>query len=358
MSRQDLYPALQMTGACNKRCKACIRPPDENVHQLRWQDFQAYLADLSRFSTAMHIRYQFVTGGEPTLWRDGDVDIIDVLAAISALDFVETIVMPTNGRLFEDEVSAQDFVERLSARIERPVAVGVSVADFQENLVDGKCAALENLTRACCQTESKVVPVALVTVAVDDDPTEQLSSLLPQVFQRVVALAPMGAGEALAARCPSLLLSGRDKGSLGAFLPHMRRDAQQKLGVSAVEFDSMANQELVDRMSLHNNCGRSPFVDSHWHYCLPMADDSAYDLGAVGAATPSRIDDIVQKRPYLSGVQERGVVTSLMRERDGLSRDVRDRVDGMLGQPTPVAYRGCLLCKSFQTCIASAEAGA
>jgi hypothetical protein len=142
--KRSLFPALQLTDACNKNCVACLRSPDATMHHLHYTDFQKYLDDLRRLSQDFTIGYQFVTGGEPTLWKHAGKDIIDVLAELRALGFIGIVTMPSNGKLFEDLPAARAWLSRLSERLDGPIVLGLSVSTFQENLTGGRCQALDN----------------------------------------------------------------------------------------------------------------------------------------------------------------------------------------------------------------------
>ncbi|MBT3222425.1 MAG: hypothetical protein HN348_25410, partial [Proteobacteria bacterium] len=77
--RPNIFPALQLTDRCNKNCAACLRSPESTKHHLSYAEIEAYIEDLGRLSAAYRIAFQFTTGGEPTIWKDGDKTIVDVL---------------------------------------------------------------------------------------------------------------------------------------------------------------------------------------------------------------------------------------------------------------------------------------
>lgn len=348
MSSPRLFPALQITSACNKRCKSCLRPSGEKPRKMSEEALFSYLSDLSACSASREIKYQFVTGGEPTLWRDSGLDIVDALAAFHGLDCIGILTMPTNGKRFEDLDYTRDFIGRLSKKASRPTVIGVSIATYQENLTDSGYTALDNLLSVCADGQAKAVPIILVTLSVDDDTYDRLDKIYPQVYKRVTALAPLGVASR-STQCPGLDLGSSDKAPLGAFLPHFKRDVMGKLRLSESEFYALSNDVLLDRLSLFNNCGDSPFIDDRWHYCLPYREDARFDLGPVGAIEADCFDRFLQANPVIRAIRENGIVTAARAYRHALSASSAEKLDGLLNgkQSVSVAYRGCMLCKKL-----------
>ncbi|HPX91069.1 MAG TPA: hypothetical protein PKZ93_06100, partial [Spirochaetota bacterium] len=85
-----LYPALQITNTCNKQCKGCLREANSYHYKMSYECFKSYLIDLQRLSESNLIKYQFVTGGEPTIWKDNEMDITDAIINLFKLNIIET----------------------------------------------------------------------------------------------------------------------------------------------------------------------------------------------------------------------------------------------------------------------------
>ncbi len=345
----NIYPALQLTDACNKRCRVCLRVPGEKIHHLTRESFTRYLEDLERVSKVYTIGFQFVTGGEPTIWKDDSMDVTDIFTALSRLRKIRSITMPTNGKRLENEAFAEDFLGKVSRGVDHTVIIGLSVAEYQENLIDGRCKALDHLMVQTRKPGNKIMPVALVTLFKQDDTDQILKKNYPEVFQRVTPLAPMGAGEKEMDDCPSLSLSGNDKSGLGSFLPYFQRDVTSRLKIKDEEFTDMPNREIMNRLSLFAHCGRSPFIDNTWHYCLPFRENPDFDLAPVGAMKETTLDSFLEKTPFLQRIRRLGVLGAVESYRDKLTHETRDKLDHMLGPDhhVSIAYRGCMICKEL-----------
>ena len=346
---QILYPAIQMTNGCNKQCRGCLRSANTSSQKTDFTSFLKYSDDLKSLSTAYIPEYQFVTGGEPTIWKSDGKDIVDVLITLSDLNIIGTIFMPTNGKVFEDMTFARNFFKRLSSGVNNKVTVGISISEYQENLGESGYIALDNLIRLSKEPGMKIYPLIMVTLSVDDDTDKRLAKLYPGVFQRVTPFAPLGDASDMTDRAPSLNLAGKKKDSLGAYLPHFKKDVIQKLQISAGEFDTLTNVEIIDKLSLHAHCGTSPFIDNKWHYCLPFKDDPRFDLCGIGEMKAGTIDNFLDNAGLLNCIRAEGLLSGIEEHKNDLTPETRDRLETLFitGAGVPVAYRGCMACKAL-----------
>jgi len=344
-----LYPALQITNTCNKQCKGCLREANSYHYKMSYECFKSYLIDLQRLSESNLIKYQFVTGGEPTIWKDNEMDITDAIINLFKLNIIETVSMPTNGKVFEDLSFTRDFFKKISSQIEKPLIVGISISQYQENLSDNGYIALDNLITVSKEPNMKIIPVILVTIGVDDNTSDILKKIYPNVLQRVVPLAPLGDGEEFEDICPSLSLYGNDKESLGSFLPHFKNDVIQKLKISERDFDTFPNSSLIDLLSLYSHCGDSPFIDDRWHYCLPFKDDPEFTLCNVGEMREGTISDFIENYDVLKCIRAEGILSAVDEHKEELSSECRDKLSYLYSKETKlsVAYRGCMVCKKM-----------
>lgn len=346
---ERIYPALQLTDACNKRCRVCLRVPGEKVHHMTRDMFERYLEDVHRVSGRFDIGFQFVTGGEPTIWKDDGLDVADVISALSKTGKIRSITLPTNGKRLENEAFAEPLLARISHGAAQTVIVGLSVAEYQENLIDGRCKALDNLTVQARRPGNTIMPIALVTLLKKDDTDQVLKQNYPDVFQRVTPLAPMGAGENEMSECPSVSLGSSDKSNLGSFLPYFRRDVASRLNIKQDEFNDVPNRHIMNTLSFSSHCGRSPFIDNVWHYCLPFRENPDFDLAPVGGMMENTLDDFLGKKEFLRRIRSLGVLNAVESYRAQLKPRTRQKLDDLTGPDTQVsvAYRGCMICKKI-----------
>ncbi|MBF0441814.1 MAG: hypothetical protein HQK54_07925 [Oligoflexales bacterium] len=349
-SKEKFYPAIQLTSACNKQCSACLRDANRSDQKTSWKTFSLYLEDLRTISSTRTIANQFVTGGEPTIWKDAERDYTDILVALDGLDKVETIVMPSNGKVFENLSFARTSLKKLSNSLSKKIVLGISIAGYQENFSESEgCKALNNLIELADDPEIKITPIILVTLSKNDDISDRIRKKYPKIFQRVTPLAPMGGAEDMTDECPSLSLSGTDKNSLGSFLPYFMNDVCGKLKISQTEFFSMKNSTIMDRLSLFNHCGASPFIDDRWHYCLPFKDDTRFDLCDIGGFSEKTMENFLYERKMLQSIRQCGIITTVQNYSDRLTAGCREKLKEILEGTVfcSVAYRGCMICKKL-----------
>ncbi len=346
----ELYPALQITNGCNKQCKGCLRSANSSAYHMSRTQFEKYLEDLRQLGESALLKYQFVTGGEPTIWNSGDMDIVDALISMFDLNLIETISMPSNGKVFEDINYTREFFKRLSSRISKKALVGISISEYQGNLSESGYIAMDNLLTVSREPGMQVTPIILVTMAVDDNVDKRLQKIYPGVPQRVVPLAPLGDAEGLEGLCRALSLTGNDKSTLGNYLPHYKKEVISKLGISESDFDIFPNSAIIDLFSLYIHGGDSPFVDDKWHYCLPYKDDPKFDLCNVGEMRSGTIPDFLEEIDILNCIRAEGILSAVDEHKDELSAETRDKLEYMLNTPdqkVSVAYRGCMVCKKM-----------
>ncbi len=346
----ELYPALQITNGCNKQCKGCLRSANSLSYHMSDEQFRKYIEDLQRLGESALLKYQFVTGGEPTIWKSGDMDIVDALTALFDLNAIETIAMPSNGKVFEDINYTREFFKRLSSGINQKPVVGISISEYQGNLSESGYIAMDNLLTVSREPGMQLTPVILVTMSVDDNIDERLKKIYPCVPQRVVALAPLGDAEGLEPLCPSLSLVGNDKSTLGSYLPYYKKEVISKLGISENDFDAFPNSTIIDLFSLYIRGGDSPFVDDKWHYCLPYKDDPKFDLCDVGEMRAGTISDYLEEIDILNCIRAEGILSAVDEHKEELTAETRDKLEYILHTPemkVSVAYRGCMVCKKM-----------
>lgn len=91
--RAPLQTVLFITDKCNLRCKHCSVYGSAGYRQRKFDDI---LADMRR-SYAAGSRFIDLEGGEPTLWREGEKTINDIIDAAKSIGFF-SITVTTNAQ--------------------------------------------------------------------------------------------------------------------------------------------------------------------------------------------------------------------------------------------------------------------
>lgn len=95
MGREIDYLRISVTDRCNLRCRYCM--PEEGVTPLRREEILSYeeLLRLCRIFIDLGVNRFKVTGGEPLVRRG----ICDFIAALKAVEGVDSVTLTTNGAL-------------------------------------------------------------------------------------------------------------------------------------------------------------------------------------------------------------------------------------------------------------------
>ena len=91
--RAPLQTVLFITDKCNLRCKHCSVYGSAGYRQRKFEDI---LADMRR-SYAAGSRFIDLEGGEPTLWREGEKTINDIIDAAASIGFF-SVTVTTNAQ--------------------------------------------------------------------------------------------------------------------------------------------------------------------------------------------------------------------------------------------------------------------
>jgi pyruvate-formate lyase-activating enzyme len=76
-------------------------------YKLSYEQFEEGLKDCGKMET---IEWVHFSGGEPTLWKEGKLDFVDLLMGISRAGFKPGLT--TNGSAFVDYFKCEEFFNR------------------------------------------------------------------------------------------------------------------------------------------------------------------------------------------------------------------------------------------------------
>lgn len=102
--QQPLQTVLFLTDYCNLSCKHCF----EMGHSCTTMKPFEKIKEELEYTYGLGSRFIDLEGGEPTLWKEGEKDINDVIRLAKEIGFFE-ITVTTNAQLPFDHVIADDF---------------------------------------------------------------------------------------------------------------------------------------------------------------------------------------------------------------------------------------------------------
>lgn len=232
--RDKYFVMVFLLEECNFSCAHCVREdePMEIGYKLSFEQHRRFLADCLSLESVRWVEH---SGGETTLWSDGDLDLTDILIAEARAGFEPGFT--SNGSLFVDSATCHDFFQKYFASVAMPLRVYISIDIFHKNYdaQKGRCLSLDNILSyrdnlpAPKRGMLDIIPLTYVT--------RETSSVLPEEMRRhyqkrgapfrVLPVRPVGKARSFAHLCPDLSSDSSDKlGAYYPFRPDRPRDAR------------------------------------------------------------------------------------------------------------------------------------
>jgi MoaA/NifB/PqqE/SkfB family radical SAM enzyme len=220
---------------CNLSCPHCVREdePMDPGYRLSFRQLQLCLSDCRGLES---IRWVHFSGGEPTLWTEGNRDLVDLLLEISKTGF--TPGFTTNGSSFLDYDCCHDFLGRYVDGSTTPLRLYLSIDTFHGNfdVEKGRAQSLDNVTK--CKRELPRDKGNLLDTRVLVVISKDFKSLLPDemithyeslgVAFLFIPMVLKGRAKALSHLCPDL--DSDNPEDLGAYRRFHRKECCKEPG--------------------------------------------------------------------------------------------------------------------------------
>ncbi len=196
---------------CNLTCAHCVREeePMDPGYKLSFGQFQLCLSDCRSLEG---IRWVHFSGGEPTLWREKDRTLVDLLLEIARAGF--TPGFTTNGSFFDDYNRCYDFLATYVDGSTMPLRLYLSIDTFHHNFDrhERRAPSLDNVMK--CQQELPGAQAELLDITAMAVVSKDFESLLPNemigyyesmgITFSVLPLLPRGKAKSFSHLCPDL----------------------------------------------------------------------------------------------------------------------------------------------------------
>lgn len=228
---------------CNFLCAHCSREdglmyPD---YKLSFEQLRLCLSDCQNLQSLQRIHF---TGGEPTLWTEGNLDFVDILVEVSKADFEPSFI--TNGSHFTDYDKCHDFFCRYFNLSGKPLHVFISIDTFHRNfdVEKSRSQSLDNVIKCLALSEKGELLNITVIVVVSKDVNSLLPDEMIEHYESLgiefgfTPLLPRGKAKSFSHLCPNLQ-SGKSE-DLGAYHRFYQKENWEK-------------QNVTSRMALFDN---------------------------------------------------------------------------------------------------------
>jgi MoaA/NifB/PqqE/SkfB family radical SAM enzyme len=218
---------------CNFECAHCGREdePMDPGYKLFFGQLQGCLSDCRNLES---IRWVHFSGGEPTLWKEGDRDLGDLLLEIADAGY--TPGFTSNGSLFVNYSRCRDFFTRYVDNSSATLRVYFSIDTFHKNFnaEKGRARSLDNIIRL--KQGLPTIKADLLDISVLVAVSKDVDSLLPdemiQHYESLgisfgyVPLYPIGKAKSFSHLCPDLDSDNPD--DLGAYRRFHKKEIRKK----------------------------------------------------------------------------------------------------------------------------------
>jgi hypothetical protein len=249
------------------------------------------------------------SGGEPSLWRDGEKGLADLLAATAQRALSPLVV--TNGSLFRDDDFTRAFLDRYLQLTDARAQVHVSVDHWHRGTwLNGRSPALETFLR-CRDEHGRMarLEVTIVSLWCLDDvrnvPPEEFSKYTDAgIGLHYLPLSPLGSPEVLSSIAPRLCPTGTDKSSLGSY----GERARQQMDLSEDDWSALDNSELLASCSAGDTLTLD--LDRNWWLCCDQAR-RRLRVAAVGHLSAESIAGCLARSPLVASFLQTGFLDTL-----------------------------------------------
>ena len=296
-----------LTDNCNLSCQACFRPrePKRGARPWSFTELESCLNELVGAGQPF-VAY---TGGEPSLWRDGEKTLADLLVTSNRLGLSPMFV--TNGHAFRNDDSTRALLDRYFELTQAPLHVVVSVDLWHDDTwVEGRSRALESLSRWLeANADTNVLEVEVASLWCLDDSYNIHSEHFARYTEAGIRisylpLSPIGRAHSLSELAPTLLANGTCKGSLGSYGQVLR----QRMNIAEEEWSELPNSKLYGPCVAVTNLTLD--MDRRYWLCNDRAGENL-SVGPVGSLTAASIQACLERNPIVKSFLDSGLVDAI-----------------------------------------------
>ena len=202
---------IMLLEECDLACPHCVREdePMDPGYRLSFRQLKMCLADCRLLESVSWVHF---SGGEPTLWAEGDRDLVDLLLEIAASGFSPGFT--TNGSAFLNYDRCRRLFRRYVDASTIPLRLYLSIDTFHRNFntETGRSQSLDNVMRyrqELPRNKGELLDTRVVVIV-----SKESESLLPDemvahyesmgVGFGFVPLKPRGRAKSIRHLCPDL----------------------------------------------------------------------------------------------------------------------------------------------------------
>jgi len=225
---------IMLLEECNFSCRHCAwldgrlegQPATRPGYKLSFDQMRTCLAEVQALQCIQRIHF---SGGETTLWKDGNTDFVDLLVEVAHGGFEPSFI--TNGSSFVRYGDCRQFLERYFSASDRTLHISHSIDTFHDNFDarKGRAKSLDNLIkfRESLPAEKRGLLDVEMNTCISKDPDSLLPEEMVEYYRSQgleILFHPMGAtgkAKSISHLCPNT--DGDTPEELGAFYPFLQQ---------------------------------------------------------------------------------------------------------------------------------------
>lgn len=184
------FMGVALLHKCNFNCDHCgylwMGDTDDHIikpgYRVTWDQLNTMIDDCKSIEGALWS--VLFTGGEPTLWEEGDLKFIDALLACEKAGIRPRF--NTNGSYFDDYEQCRDFFNTYADNAKLMLVPFISVDNFHNNYdrETGRAKCLDNVVRVLeeMSPERRALFMIRVVIVVTNDPNSSLPEEMKEYY--------------------------------------------------------------------------------------------------------------------------------------------------------------------------------
>jgi len=219
---------------CNFSCRHCIKgeEPMDPGYKLSFQQLKTCLSDCQKLEQVEWVHF---SGGEPTLWKEGDLGIADLMIEMAKAGFDPGFT--TNGSYFIDYDTCYSLFKRYVDNATKTLRLFISIDTFHNNfdVEKARSECLDNFLKcmSVLPSEKRDLVKLIVLVVISKEEASLLPVEMVEHYEslgvefRFIPLSLMGKAWSFPHLCPDPR-SDRPE-DLGAYYPYHKKRVLKNL---------------------------------------------------------------------------------------------------------------------------------
>ena len=276
----------ELLSICNSRCSHCLR--EESPCKEFCSSYDSIISTLDKIQALSSLRdiELKLSGGECTIWRDGNKDLSDIICECAKRNLTFAVV--SNGKVFQlfeniDRLFGP-FLRNFDTKLKLYLTVDLFHGNYERE--ENKSTVLDNLSRFTVQNslQNRFDLFVQSTFTKYDDinlPVSFIRKYSSMNYKfNINPLLPLGRGKELDYLVPTLKINENDKNTLGAYKKYNYL-LGKKMGLW-VDYDEYEKIDNWKAFLSFNCCGKTLMIQNGVvYYCMMYVGNDYFRISTI-----------------------------------------------------------------------------